>query len=197
MMTAVKEDPARDDFDLMRGIASRDQSALRALYDRHSGIVYALCLRILRNPTEAEELLVDVFWEAWEKSDRYNPLRGSPLTYLTTLARSRAIDRLRSNLSATGKMKLANVDDVPTPAIGQSSALERSIADERRVAVTFALDQLDPQQRQEIECAYYEGLSHSEISEKLGKPLGTVKTWIRTGLIRLRDTLRTSQSEIT
>ena len=192
MMTAVKEDrAARDDFELMRGIASRDPSALRDLYDRHSGLVYALCLRILRNPAEAEDLLVDTFFEAWEKFGRYDPARGSPLTYLTTLARSRVIDRLRSRASANSKVKLADVDDV-TPPASQPGPLDKSIADERRATVVAALDQLDPQQRQAIEAAYYDGLSHSEISEKLGKPLGTVKTWIRTGLIRLRESLRTA-----
>ena len=193
MITKVKEDPSvRDDYDLMRGIASRDQSALRALYDRHSPVVYALCLRILRNAVDADELLVDVFWEAWEKSDRYDASRGSPLTYLTTLARSRAIDRIRSRATATAKMSLADVNDVSPAAPSKSGPVENTLDAERRATVSAALDQLDPQQRQAIECAYYEGLSHSEISEKLGKPLGTVKTWIRTGLIRLRDTLRTA-----
>jgi RNA polymerase sigma-70 factor (ECF subfamily) len=195
MMNAVKEDiQQRDDFELMRGIASRDQSALRDLYDRHSGIVYSLCLRILRNNAEAEELLVDVFWEAWEKCGRYDATRGSPLTYLTTLARSRAIDRLRSRASATRHM--AMVDDVetvaPASAQGSDNPLGAAIDAERRATVAAALQSLEPQQRQAIECAYYEGLSHSEVAEKLGKPLGTVKTWIRTGLIRLRESLRTT-----
>src|SRR2546428_3879967 len=96
-ITPVKEDSRQcDDFELMRAIAARDQSALRTLYDRHSGIVYSLCLRVLRNSAEAEEVLVEVFWEAWDKGGRYDAGRGSPLTYLTTLARSRSIDRLRS-----------------------------------------------------------------------------------------------------
>jgi RNA polymerase sigma-70 factor (ECF subfamily) len=191
MINAVKEAPVRDDFDLMRGIASRDQSALRELYDRHSGMIYALALRILRNAGEAEDVMVDVFFEAWEKFDRYDSARGSPLTYLTTLARSRAIDRLRSRASADARLKLADVDDV-APIAAQGGPLDHSLDAERRATVSAALDQLDPQQRRAIEHAYYEGLSHSEIAEKLGKPLGTVKTWIRTGLIRLRDSLRTT-----
>ena len=191
MMTIVQEDQQRDDFDLMRGIAARDQSALRVLYDRHSAVVYALCLRVLRNAAEAEELLVDVFWEAWEKYERYDASRGTPLTYLTTLARSRAIDRLRSRATSTARMSVTDVDEV-SPAVSEGGPLEKSIDAERRASVSAALNGLDPQQRRAIECAYYEGLSHSEISEKLGKPLGTVKTWIRTGLIRLRESLRTT-----
>ena len=194
---AVKEQqPARDDFELMRAIAARDQAALRTLYDRHSGIVFSLCLRVLRDNSEAEDLLVDVFWELWDKCGRYDAGRGSPLTYLTTLTRSRAIDRLRSRASASKVMTLAaDVEEVaPSPSSSQSSSdnpLVQTIEAERRATVVAALQTLEPQQRRAIECAYYEGLSHSEISEKLGKPLGTVKTWIRTGLIRLRDSLRT------
>jgi RNA polymerase sigma-70 factor (ECF subfamily) len=191
-MRLVKEDERqRDDYDLMRGIRTRDQSALRELYDRYSGIVYALCLRVLRNATDAEDLLVDVFWETWEKSDRYDASRGSPLAYLTTLARSRAIDRLRSKATAGARVSLTDVEDV-SPSVVAGGPLDRTIDAERRATVSAALERLDPQQRRAIECAYYEGLSHSEISEQLGKPLGTVKTWIRTGLIRLRDSLRTT-----
>jgi len=95
MMTLAMEEQ-RDDYELMRAISARDQAALRILYERHSGLIYSMCLRALRNSAEAEELLVDVFWELWEKSGRYDAGRGSPVTYLVTLARSRAIDRLRS-----------------------------------------------------------------------------------------------------
>src|SRR5262245_55929216 len=117
MMTLAMEEQ-RDDYDLMRAVAARDQGALRELYDRHSGLIYSLCLRALRNSAEAEDLLVDVFWELWEKSSRYEAGRGSPVTYLVTLARSRAIDRLRSRAGSAARMKLADVNDVSPPTAG-------------------------------------------------------------------------------
>src|SRR6476646_4642461 len=96
MMIAVTE----DDYELMRAIAKeRDQRAFAALYDRHSGLVFTLCLRMLHDKAEAEDLLIDVFYELWERADRYDASRGSPTTFLSTLARSRAIDRLRSRSS--------------------------------------------------------------------------------------------------
>src|SRR5262245_17695506 len=108
MIIAVKEE--RDDYELMRLIAERDQSAFTALYDRHSGMVYSLCLRILRDREAAEDLLVDVFWELWDKSGRYDASRGTPVTYLMTLARSRAIDRLRSKGRAGVTMSIVDAD---------------------------------------------------------------------------------------
>jgi RNA polymerase sigma-70 factor (ECF subfamily) len=91
---SVPLDPMSDDYGLMESIAAGDANALRALYDRHAGLVLAVCLRMLRNRVDAEELLGDIFWEIWERSGRYDPSRANPLTYLMTLTRSRAIDVL-------------------------------------------------------------------------------------------------------
>jgi len=176
----------QDDFALMEAIASGDTSALRDFYDRHNGLVFAVCLRMLRDHSEAEDLLVDVFHEVWRKSSRYDASRGSPLTYLMTLTRSRAIDRRR----ARPKIAAGDIDN--TDVASELPPDAPVLADETRVAVVEALGQLEPAQRQAIECAYYDGLSHSEIAEKLNKPLGTVKTYIRQGLIRLRETLRST-----
>jgi RNA polymerase sigma-70 factor, ECF subfamily len=178
-----------DDFALMEGIAARDASALQRMYDKHSPLVLALCIRVLHDRAEAEDVLVDVFWELWDRANRYDPRRGNPLTYLTTLARSRAIDRRRS------KGRVHPVDlDATSPATAPASDSPESgiVAGENAVLVKKALLGLDPAQRQAIECAFYDGLSHTEIAEKLGKPLGTVKTYIRQGLIRLRQSLRIS-----
>jgi RNA polymerase sigma-70 factor (ECF subfamily) len=177
-----------DDLRLMEAVARRDPNAMRALYDRHSPLVFSVCFRVLGNRADAEELLGDIFWEVWEKSGRFDAGRGSPITYLVLLARSRAIDRKRSRVSRP-TVSLATddapvVDPNPTPAAGALVAEQRGI-------VVRALAELEPQQRQAIECAFYDGLSHSEIADKLKKPLGTVKTWIRQGLIRMRDLLRT------
>ena len=192
--------PGSDDYTLLRAIAeSRDPSALKTLYDRHAGLVFTLCHGVLRDRADAEELLVDIFWELWDKADRYDESRGSPLTYLTTLARSRAIDRLRTRRARAGAggppVALAS-DDRNVPPVADNP-IDRMAGAERRASVRAAMAQLEPVQRQAIECAYYDGLSHSEIAAKLDKPLGSVKTWIRQGLIRLRDSLRTSFEEPT
>jgi len=171
----------------MEGIAARDPSALQRLYDRHASLVLAVCVRILHDRAEAEDVLVDVFWELWDRFERYDAKRGNPLTYLTTLARSRAIDRRRSR----GKLRPVDLDaTAPAVAPTTDSPEKGAVADENRALVKRALLGLDPTQRQAIECAFYDGLTHTEIAEKLGKPLGTVKTYIRQGLIRLRQSLR-------
>src|SRR5262245_23176970 len=173
----------------MEAIAAGDTNALRDLYDRHSGLVFATCLRMLRDRNDAEDLLIDVFHEVWQKSSRYDASRGSPVTYLMTLTRSRAIDRQR----ARSRIRTSDIDntDVPSEAAPDAPVL----ADESRVAVVQALQSLEPAQRQAIECAYYDGLSHSEIAEKLNRPLGTIKTYIRQGLIHLRESLRSTYGD--
>jgi RNA polymerase sigma-70 factor (ECF subfamily) len=186
-----------DDFALMDAIASsRDADALRQFYDRHAAIVFAVCLRVLRDRHEAEELLIDIFHELWQRADRYDPLRGSPRTYLMTLTRSRAIDRRRRLVSSGALTAIGSgggssedamdLDDQLADTGASSSPADATLLAERRGLVIQALRRLDPQQRQAIECAYYDGLSHSEIARHLNKPLGTVKTYIRQGLSRLR-----------
>ncbi|GIW75107.1 MAG: RNA polymerase sigma factor [Phycisphaerae bacterium] len=171
----------------MRRIASRDPNALRAMYDKYSSMVYTIGLRVLGRPEEAEELVSEVFWELWDKSSRYDRSRAAPTTYLVTLARSRAIDRSRRKANrTTGTVEL--VEEI-SPVIG-ITPLEDAELDEQRERVREALKGLTPNHRQAIESAYYDGLSHTEIAEKLGKPLGTIKTYIRQGLIHLRDALR-------
>ncbi len=178
---------ATDDIALMRCIAERDPTAMRELYDKHAGLVYAMAMKILRNRDDADELVADVFWELWDKSSRYDQTRASPVTYIVTLARSRCIDRTRRK-AARPAVSLEGADgqfasDSGTPA-------DNTVLGEQREIVRTALASLEPNQRQALEAAYFDGLSHSEIAEKYGKPLGTVKTYVRQGLIRLRDKLR-------
>jgi RNA polymerase sigma-70 factor (ECF subfamily) len=182
---------ASDDVALMQRIAAGEQAALRTLYDRHSGVVFAICLRVLRDRNEAEQTLIDVFAEIWEQSGRFDSSRGTPVSYIALLARSRAIDRVRAR-----KKDATTSLDVVGPTVAESDnladPLNRAVADERKTIVAQALSSLDANQRQVVELAFYDGLSHSEIAAKLNKPLGTVKTHIRQGLIRMRDLLRTS-----
>ncbi len=179
-----------DDFELMQRIERQDADALAEIYDRYGGLIYTLGLRMLHDRGEAEELVSDVLLEIWRRSWRYDPTRGAPATYLMTLARSRAIDRQRSAAFRT-KSQLSNAelpgsaDPSPAPDPPASAMLN-----ENRRRVLAAMRQLDPLYRQAIELAFFDGLSHTQIAERLSKPLGTVKTYIRQGLIHLRDCLR-------
>jgi RNA polymerase sigma-70 factor (ECF subfamily) len=180
----------RDDVALMRAIAGGDSSALEALYDRYSGLVYSLCLRIVRDRADADEVLVDIFWELWDKAARYDAARSKPVTYLMRLTRSRAIDRRRA------KPKLRTTELEPTGAAGPQPASPSAMPEsdpslsEQRAAVAKSLAQLEEGQRKAIEYSFWDDLSHNDIAIKLNKPLGTVKTWIRTGLSKLKFSLK-------
>lgn len=176
-----------DDLALMDAVARGDADALRTLWERHSGVVYALTLRMLRDPVEAEQLLIDVFFELWTARGRYDAERSQPLTYMLRVTRSRALDRLRKkSFPASVSLDPAGGIDVSVADTTADGAEAAESAD----AVGRALAELDPEQRRALECAYFEGLSHSQIAEKLNKPVGTIKSHIRMGLERLRNTLR-------
>ena len=180
-----------DDLVLMKAIAAGDREALSVLYDRHSPMVLAVCRRVLGDAGDAEDVLTDVFFEVWTRGDRFDAARGCALTYLMTLARSRAIDRRRSR--AVRSPGTSNQPELANEATPGPNPLQSTDLNEQRQIIRAALDQLDPVQRTAVECSFYEGLSHSEIAEKLQRPLGTIKTYIRQGLIRLRQSLRTKQ----
>ena len=165
----------------MNRIGQRDASALAQLYDRYAGLVFSLGMKILHNRSEADELLADVFLEIWQRSERYSPARGTPRGYLILLSRSRAIDRLRSR-----KVEV-HITPLTSRAAAASITLESA---EERENVVKALNVLDAGQRKMIEYSFFEGLTHSQIAEKTGQPLGTVKTSIRRGLQRLRERLK-------
>ena len=182
--TASQEASRRE---LVHRIAAGDQGALAALYDGSSRLVYAVALRILIEPADAEEVTLDVFTQVWRSASTFDPSRGSVNAWLVALARSRAIDRFRS---ATARARYEQlVGDFPeTPASGGDP---EAAAGRRRQqsAVLAALAQISPEQRTAIHLAYFSGLSHNEIAVRLGTPLGTVKTRIRQGMIKLREHL--------
>ena len=200
MAESISQFRDQDDLSLMAAIAAGHRGALTVLFDRHAGLVMSLCLRICRDHHIAEEVLLDVFHEAWRRADRYDATRASPRTYLTTLARSRAIDRLRAMKADLLKGGVSQALDDLLPQLSLPASADPAAASEAAVQAMFIrslLLTLDDHQRQAIELAYYSGLSHSEIAEKLGKPLGTIKTHVRQGLIQLRDALRRrSQSSL-
>lgn len=173
--------------ELVSRIARGDQDALAALYDTTNRLLFGLILRVLNDQGAAEEVLMDVYTQVWKQAPNYDTGRGSPLAWLTTIARSRAIDRLRSGWQTQQRSEpLDVVTDKETSAF---SPEEDSVYAERQRLVRKALAALSSEQREVIELAYYGGLSHSEIAEKLQQPLGTVKTRTRLGLMKLRDSL--------
>ncbi len=173
--------------DLIRRTAAGDQSALAGLYDETGRLVHGLALGILKDPGAAEEVTLDVYLQVWRKAPSYEAGRGKPSSWLFTLARSRAIDRLRASARFKGKEDPLDAA-LQLAAEGPNPQEERSLA-ERRKKVKDAMARLSPEQREAIGTAYFAGLSHSEIAEKLGTPLGTVKTRIRLGMMRLRELL--------
>jgi RNA polymerase sigma-70 factor, ECF subfamily len=172
---------------LIRGVAAQDQRAMAELYDATRRLIYGLVLRIVTDPSAAEEVLLDVYMQAWRQAERYDDQRGAPLAWLTTIARSRALDRVRSSSQEQRRSEPLEAASHHAVAAG---AEEETLAGEVQGHVRRALDALSPEQRSVIELAYYGGLSHSEIALELQQPLGTVKTRTRLGMIKLRDTLK-------
>jgi len=166
----------------------RDVRAFEQLYDRHSRIVYGLVLRILQQGSTAEEVVQDVFLQLWRNASRYQPSRGPFVPWLLTLARNRALDTLRLK-SERQRRREDQTEELPQ--IAQVPQYEQALDEKRRAEVVRSLmSSLSAPQKKAIELAYFEGLSHSEIAEALHEPLGTVKSWIRNGLIRLKEGLR-------
>jgi RNA polymerase sigma-70 factor, ECF subfamily len=183
----------RDDLTLMELVARRDSAALDALYLRHSPLVFALCLRVLRNHAEAEEVLQEVFWELWRSSSRYAAERGSARVYLVQLARSRSLDRVRLRRRREALLADAGGPTVVAAELGSdghgSSGLSAALAGEEQRQVRAALCELSESERRAVTLSFFDGLSHAEIAAQLGEPLGTVKTRIRRALLRLRGVL--------
>jgi RNA polymerase sigma-70 factor (ECF subfamily) len=176
---------------LLARVAKGDHQAFSQLYDLSSTLLFTLAVRILGNHEEAAELLQDVYLEVWRKVSRYDVGRGTPIAWLVTLTKSRAIDRLRARAArgyqATGSLEAGAAtqltDDGPSP-------FESKADQELRAAVVTAVSGLPQAQQQAIELAYYEGLSHTEIASRLNQPLGTVKTRIKLGMSKLREGLQ-------
>ncbi|MCL4808167.1 MAG: sigma-70 family RNA polymerase sigma factor [Thermoanaerobaculia bacterium] len=179
-----------DDLELVERIRQGEQAALDLLYKRYSSPVYSLVWKILQHTEEAEDVALDVFWQVWRQADRYDPARGAPPAWIFTLARSRAIDRLRARNRREDRT--ISIDDpaVHVDPLDENAAPDQIVSfRQSRDAVRAAMTKLSPVQREAVELAFLKGLTHVEIAERLGQPLGTVKTRIRQGLIRLRKHL--------
>jgi len=193
MPDAAPRPAAVTDGELVARAAGGDERAVGLLYDRYAAVLYAVAYRIVGQRADAEEVVVEAFAQAWRDAPRFEAARGSVAGWLTTIARSRALDlvRARSRRERITAAAAADRPDTP-PAMGNLRADPAGSLDqeERRRQVRRALDTLSPSQRQAIELAYFEGLSQSEIAERLQEPLGTVKTRVRLGMQKLREMLR-------
>ncbi|MHB1843615.1 MAG: sigma-70 family RNA polymerase sigma factor [Deltaproteobacteria bacterium] len=169
-----------DEAELARRIAAGEAEALREVYDRHAGRVLALSLRVLRERGEAEEIVQETFLELWRRAKQFDSGRGSLGALLATIARSRAIDRLRSR----GSRQNVERDSFTAPSAPTAPDESASQGEERR-RVGAALGTLPVEQRQAIELAYFEGLTQREIADRTGDPLGTVKTRVRLAMEKL------------
>ena len=163
-----------------------DEGALAALYERWCDRVHSLAVHLLRDARDAEDIVEETFWQAWRGATRYDTARGSVGTWLLTICRSRALDRLRSRRR---RPEDTTLDDVPETIAPGADAAEEMVAAETGRIVRSAMAELPAEQRQVIELAYFRGLSQSEIAEKTGQPLGTIKTRVRLAMSKLRERL--------
>ena len=173
------------DVQLLKAVARGEEQALAELYDRYRVILFGLLVRILSSREEAEDVLQEVFLQVWRQAADFDETRGKPFTWLVTLARSRGIDRLRT-LAARDRVKQAGFRDEMELV---SDAATDTFRSEQRGLVNSALAQLPEEQKRTLVLAYFDGLTQSEIAAKLGAPLGTVKTRMRTGMTKLRELL--------
>jgi RNA polymerase sigma-70 factor (ECF subfamily) len=183
-------EPETDEMILQR-VAARDQVAFAELYDRFSGGLFALARRILNDEQEARDALQDGFLYLWDKAASYDPTKSKAFTWAVIIFRHKAIDRLRSLRRRQRLNDLATAELLPLNDTAVSERADHA-ADraDRAAMVRKALASLPESQRKSIECAFLKGLTHHELAEMLGEPLGTVKTNIRRGLLRLRDMLK-------
>jgi len=180
--TAASSNKAAEDEALLSKVEQGDQDAMASLFDRYSGIVYSVALRVLKDTGQAEDVMQDIFIQLWRKPSAFVSGRGSLGGWLVVVARNRAIDSLRR------RRPTDSVEDVVlASSTDLASEAERNTLIEK---VRVYLHQLPPEQRKSVEMAYFEGMSHSEIAEKTGDPLGTVKTRIRLALITLRKAMQ-------
>lgn len=173
--------------DLLTRVAAEDHAALATLYDATSAKLMGVCLRILKDRGESEDVLQEVYLTVWRRAGSFDPARGvSPITWLATIARNRAIDRLRVRNPLAGAQGEAFALAAPDPAPSAEARIS-----ERQEAARLAdcLGELEPRTAEAIRTAFYEGVAYEPLAHRLGEPVGTVKSWIRRGLQRLKGCL--------
>src|SRR5690242_14281887 len=188
--TGARRNHAHLSDEALLALCSRaDDSALGELYDRFGRVAFGLAVRIVRDRSLAEDAVQEAFLAVWRSADRFSPARAKPSTWILTLVHRRAVDLVRKE----ERRRADPIDDFAHPA-GEATDEEAALRSKRR-AVQEALRRLPDDQREALELAYYGGLSQSELAERLGQPLGTIKSRMFTGLARLRDLLAESGLE--
>ena len=179
-----------EDVTLLHRMAAGDEQALGAFHDRWSPLVHAVVLRIVRQKDDVEEVVEEAFWQAWRQADRFDATKGSVQTWLLTIARSRALDRVRSLKRLREEPLEDEGGEVVVPLATTGDASMDAESAERRAIVVTALAELPAEQREALELGYFGGLSQTEIAERTGQPLGTIKTRMRLAMQKLRGRLQ-------
>ncbi len=174
---------------LLRRVAQGDRKSFEALYDRFAGVLFSTAYRVLNNQEAAEDVLQDVFVQIWEKAPLYDETRGKPLTWAVTLTRNKSIDRLRSTQRRSRLHDDVQRESETFEQFDDRSSFDAVSSSETGALVRKAIQTLSKDQREAIELAYFSSLTQTEIAERLGEPLGTVKARIRRGMMKLRDIL--------
>lgn len=175
------------EIELLKRVSQGDQRSFGELYDRFASVLFSTAYRMLKNQEAAEDVLQDVFIQIWRKAPLYDPARGRPLTWAVTLTRNKAIDTLRSTQRRSSLQEAAQQDLERFEQFDDKSFFDSVTSEETSRLVREAIQRLSRQQRDAIELAFFSSLTHTEISERLKVPLGTIKARIRRGMMALRD----------
>lgn len=170
---------------LLKQSGEGNRDAFEQIYILTSAKLFGICLRILENREVAEDILQDVYIKIWRNASRFDRSKASPITWLATIARNTSIDRKR----ASDKWSMVSDDILKETSTDEESALDRMMVSQDNRALNHCLETLDERQRHAIRTAFFEGLSYNELAQKLDTPLGTVKSWVRRGLLKLKDCL--------
>ncbi len=182
----------QEEIALIQRIGSGDRDSFAEFYDRYSGILFSTALRVLNDPTDAEDVTQEVFVMIWEKSSMYDPARGKPLTWAVTMTRNKAIDRIRALKRRFRLKEEAGKEATEDDFIHDRQPADELDSTETRTTVRSAVMKLSAEQREVIEMAYFKGLTQNEIAVQLDEPLGTIKARIRRGMIKLKKLIGTS-----
>ena len=189
MSSTPEHDDRSIELDLLARITRRERAAFEELYARYVNILFATAMKFLKQDADAQDVVQDVFIQIWDKAKLYDPSKGKPLTWALTLTRNRSIDRIRAIQRRTRLRDDFEKETVMDESAGLREALSGVDASEKGQILRAAVGQLSLQQRRVIELAFFRGLTQSEIAEKLGEPLGTVKARARRGLMKLKELL--------